>query len=48
MELYIVAGVCEEIEGRIGWGSLQKRGRVNFEIFGRRGVYTTNSKGFCV
>ena len=47
-ELYIVAGICEEIEGRIGWGSLQKRGRVSFEIFGRGGVYTTNSKGFSV
>ena len=48
-ELNIVAEVCEEIEGGIGWGSLQKRGRVSFEIFGRGGVlYTTNSKGFCV
>ena len=28
-EFYIAGGVCEEIEGEIGWGSLQKRGGVS-------------------
>ena len=48
-ELYHSGGVCEEIEGRIGWGSLQKRGRVSFEIFGRGGGVYNKFKGvLCV